>query len=94
MPDRFDVDPPPGPGSIALVTTATSKREGTALWSFREAGRIVVANMTFVEDIAVVHPASQDSEAKVYRGRSSLLLGLVGKVVWIGQSIPLKGKVG
>lgn len=92
-PDTFAINPPPARGSIALVTTNVARREGTALWCYKEAGKFTVANMTFVDDIAVVHPPQPDDDAQVFRGRSSVVLGLLGKVVWIGQTIAFKGNI-
>lgn len=93
IPDRFAIAPAPDRGTVALLDTRIAQREGPGLWCYRDAGRVTVAHMTFRDDLAVVHPANPADEALVYKGRSAVLLGLLGKVVWLGQLVPLKGKV-
>lgn len=94
LPERFVLSDPPNPGSLTLIDTRNLPREGTALWCFRDGIKITVAHLTFVDDLAVVHPASHDDDAQVYRGKSAVALGLLGRVVWLGEIIPLKGRVG
>ena len=94
IPDVLDVDHPRTDETVALLDTAPAARKGHQLWCFRESGLVRVAHMTFGGDITVISPASADDSPRIIKGAPEKELSMLGKVVWIGQSIPLKGKVG
>lgn len=93
VPDRVDVPQLPGAETVALLDTRLSNREGVGLWCLRDGGKIAVARMTFRGDQAVLHPAKPDGEARIVNATSALAVGLLGKVVWLGESIPFMGHV-
>lgn len=93
VPDRFAVPSPPEPDTVALLDTRLAARDGVGLWCHRDAGRVTVSYMTFRGDLSVIHPATPEAEALVFKNTSAVALGLIGKVVWMGQLVPLKGKV-
>lgn len=94
VPDRFDVSPAPPDEAVALLDTRVGDRAGAGLWCFRDAGRVIVARMTFKGNLAVIHPSEPEGEARILDATSSATMGLIGKVVWLGQVVPFKGKVG
>lgn len=93
LPDRYEISPHPGDEVVALIDTRIGTRSGPGLWCLREAGRVLVARMTFAGDQAVIHPTTPDGPARILDARSTTLMGLVGRVVWLGQIVPLKGKI-
>lgn len=92
-PDRFALPAPPRPDSIVLIDTRIGQRSGVGLWCFRDAGRMTVARVTFGGEMAVIHPVDPDDAARIVAVPSSTSLGLIGKVVWLGQIVPVKGSV-
>jgi hypothetical protein len=49
--------------------------------------------MTFQDDITIIHPANAAERPRVYDGKNKVPVTLQGKVVWMGQAIPLKGAI-
>lgn len=94
MPDVLDLDHTRIDETVALLDTAPAARKGHQLWCFRESGLVRVAHITFGGDITVISPASADESPRIIKGAPEKDLLMLGKVVWLGQSIPLKGKVG
>jgi hypothetical protein len=94
VPDVLEIEGVPSGTVIAVVDTRAGLRKGHGLWGYRRSGRAHVAHITFAEGVTVLHPSRPDSEPTILSGELSHALDLYGKVVWMGQSIPLKGKVG
>ncbi len=94
VPDSFAIPSAPDPDTVALLDTRLAGRDGPGLWCYRDAGRVTVAHMTFRGDLSVIHPATPEGAARILKDTSALALGLIGKVVWLGQVVPLKGTVG
>lgn len=94
MPDVLDVDHPRTEETVALLDTAPAARNGHQLWCFSESGLVRVAHMTFGGDITIISPGSSDESPRIIKGSVEKELLMLGRVVWLGQSIPLKGKVG
>jgi len=93
IPDRFAISPAPDADTVTVLDTRLAARDGVGLWCYRDAGRVTVSYMTFRGDLSVIHPATPEAEARAFKDTSALTLGLIGKVVWMGQLVPLKGKV-
>lgn len=94
LPDVVQLEGPSTADTVALLDTRVALRKGHGIWCFRSAGKLRVANLTFAGDVTVVHPTRSELEPEIIEGPISQALKLYGKVVWLGQSIPLKGKVG
>lgn len=94
LPDVVDLDGPAVDDTLALLDTRTALRKGHGLWCFRSAGKVRVANVTFSGSITVIHPASAALEPQIIDGPPGGALNVLGKVVWLGQSVPLRGRVG
>ena len=80
--------------SVALLDSRIGDRKGHNLWCYREAGRVHVAHITFTDQLAVIHPAEPGQPPAIIEEPVSRELRLLGKVVWLGQSVPFKGKIG
>jgi hypothetical protein len=94
LPDVFEIEGAIPKDGIAVIDSRAGLRKGHGLWSYRWSGREVVGHITFAGGVTVLHSASLQAEPTILEGAHSGKLELRGKVVWIGQSIPLKGKVG
>lgn len=92
-PDVVDIDHPRSEETVALLDTKPAARKGHELWCFSEAGAIRVAHLTFSGDLTVISPSSAEEPPRIIKGAPEKELTLLGRVVWIGQSIPLKGVV-
>lgn len=87
----------PGPhpdDTVALLDSRVGNRKGHNLWCFRQAGQVRVAHITFIDQLAVIHPAEQGHPPTIIEEPVSREIQLLGKVVWMGQSIPFKGRIG
>lgn len=93
-PDVVDISHARTEETVALIDTAPAARKGHELWCFREAGLVRVAHLTFIGDLTVINPSSTEDSPRIIKGPPERELSMLGKVVWLGQSIPLKGKVG
>ena len=92
-----DIIAGPGPRSadtVALIDTRIGDRKGADLWCFRDEGKTSVGRITFSGNLAAIHPVERDGEVRILEAPSAFALGLIGRVVWLGQIVPLKGKVG
>jgi hypothetical protein len=83
----------PAAETVALLDTRIGSRKGHGLWCFRDAGKATIAHMTFQGDITIIHPANVEDRPRIYDGKDKVPVTLQGKVVWMGQSVPLKGTV-
>ena len=79
--------------TLALLDVRGMLRKGHGVWCFRAAGKVRVANLTFAGSVTVVHTADSAAEPEILEGPIGQALKLYGRVVWLGQSIPLKGKI-
>lgn len=93
LPDEVELEGPAVQDTLALLDTRPSLRRGHGIWCFRSTGKVRVANVTFAGSVTVVHPAHSADEPLVIDGPPGIALSILGKVVWLGQSIPFKGKV-
>jgi len=93
LPDEVDIAGVPSEDVLAVVDTRSGLRKGHGLWCYRVPGLIRVAHLTFAGDVTVVHPSRPEMEPEIIEGPVSQVMSLYGKVVWLGQSIPFKGKV-
>lgn len=93
-PDHIDIECPSTGDVIALIDNRAGLRKGHGLWCFRQSGRSRIGHITFAGDVTVIHPAHAEAAPAILEGDITGTLSLYGKVVWLGQSIPLKGKVG
>lgn len=94
LPDRIDLAGVPAADTLAVVDARSGLRKGHGLWAYRSEGRIRVAHITFAGDVTVIHPARPQDEPRILEGSIGESIELFGKVVWMGQTVPLKGKVG
>jgi hypothetical protein len=79
---------------LALLDVRSSLQNGHDLWCYRMAGRVVVSYITFKGEVTVVHPAEPSAEPRIFQGPAAHAINILGKVVWLGESVPLRGKVG
>lgn len=94
LPDIVELEGPEVQDTLALLDTRHALRKGHGIWCFRSSGKIKVANVTFAGSVTVIHPAHSADEPQVIDGPPGGALSILGKVVWLGQSIPFRGKVG
>ena len=94
LPDEINIDGVPSQDVLAVVDTRAGLRKGHGLWCFRVPGKIRVAHLTFAGDVTVIHPSRPELEPEIIEGPISQALTIYGKVVWLGQTIPFKGRVG
>jgi hypothetical protein len=93
MPDIVELEGPMVQDTLALLDTRHALRKGHGVWCLRSSGKIKVANVTFAGSVTVVHTAHSADEPQVIDGPPGGALSILGKVVWLGQSIPFKGSV-
>lgn len=93
MPDIVELEGPTVQDTLALLDTRHALRKGHGVWCLRSSGKIKVANVTFAGSVTVVHKAHSADEPQVIDGPPGGALSILGKVVWLGQSIPFKGSV-
>jgi hypothetical protein len=94
LPDTVELEGPAVQDTLALLDTRSALRKGHGVWCFRSAGRVRVANVTFAGSVTVIHSVHSAHEPEIIEGPPGGALSVLGKVVWLGQSVPLKGKVG
>lgn len=92
-PDRVEVEGVPADNTLAVLDTRPGQRGGHGLWCYRGGGQVVVAHITFADGITIIHPARPERAPQVLDQKTSGSLTMLGKVVWLGQSVPLKGTV-
>lgn len=93
IPDEVRTEGPPTEDTVALLDTRVALRKGHGLFCCRLQGQVVVAHVTFAGSVTVIHPAHPDQEPVIFEGPLSGVLAPLGKVVWMGQSVPLRGVV-
>jgi hypothetical protein len=94
IPDRLSVPGPRPADAVALLDTRVADRKGVDLWCYSEAGRTTVGRITFKGNLAAIHPTERDGEVRILEAASAFALGLIGRVVWLGQIVPIQGTVG
>jgi hypothetical protein len=94
VPQKIDLLGLPFSDVVALIDTRIGARKGHGLWCFRDAGSVTIAHITFRGEITIIHPAHGQDEPRVYGQRAEVPITLQGRVVWMGQSVPLKGTIG
>ncbi|MCU0902402.1 MAG: hypothetical protein MUE83_00825 [Tabrizicola sp.] len=94
LPDEVRIEGPPTADTVALLDTRVALRKGHGIFCSRLRGQVIVSHMTFAGSVTVIHPAHSDQEPVIYEGSLSGVLALLGKVVWMGQSVPVRGRVG
>ncbi len=80
--------------AIALLDTRAALRKGHGVWCLRSAGRVQVCHVTFKGAVTVIHSGNADDGPHIIEGPAGGAITMLGKVVWLGQSIPFKGVVG
>jgi hypothetical protein len=93
-PDRISVPGPRPSDTVALLDTRTADRKGADLWCYRDAGKTAVGRITFKGSLAAIHPVERDGEVRILESASAFALGLIGRVVWLGQMVPVTGSIG
>jgi hypothetical protein len=94
LPDQVQLEGPPTDDTVALLDSRVSLRMGHGIWCFKSRGLVVVSRVTFAGTVTVIHPAHPEDEPTIFDVPLGNAMTLLGKVVWMGQSVPLKGKVG
>lgn len=94
LPDQVDIEGVPSQDILSVVDTRAGLQKGHGLWCYKLQGKTRVSHMTFAGDVTVIHPIRAELEPQIIEGPIGGAVTLYGKVVWLGQSIPLKGKVG
>jgi len=93
IPDRISVPGPRSSDTVALLDTRVADRKGANLWCYRDAGKTTVGRITFKDSLAAIHPAERDGEVRILESATAFALGLIGRVVWLGQTVPMMGQV-
>lgn len=94
IPDVIEVEASASENAVAVIDSRVGLRKGHALWCFREMGRVTIAHVTFRNTLTIIHPARVEDAPRVLDSPLPPSVTLLGKVVWMGQSVPLRGKVG
>jgi hypothetical protein len=92
-PDSVNLSSVPMAESLALLDTRVALRQGHGVWCLRVQGQVLVSRVTFKGSVTVVLPADADQEPLIIEGPSAGAVTILGKVVWLGQSIPFRGIV-
>jgi hypothetical protein len=93
MPDVVALADPGAEDTLALIDTRSALRKGHGLWCYRDAGRVQVSHLTFKGSVTIVHPVRPEDEPRIIEGPPGAGIAILGKVVWLGQSIPFRGSV-
>ena len=93
IPDRLSVPGPHSADTVALLDTRTADRRGADLWCYRDAGKTAIGRITFKGSLAAIHPVERDGEVRILEAATAFTVGLIGRVVWLGQTVPLHGTV-
>lgn len=93
LPQEVRLDGAPNGDTVALLDTRTSLRKGHGIWCYRTRAGSMVSRVTFAKSVIVIHAARPDDAPTVIEGPPGNSITLLGKVVWLGQSVPLKGKI-
>lgn len=94
IPDVISLPGPHPADTVALIDSRIGIRKGHNLWCFRHAGQSRVAHITFTDQLAVIHPTDAGQPPTIIEEPVTRELRLLGKVVWLGQSVPFKGRIG
>ena len=93
LPDVVDLDQSPVQDTLALLDTRAALRKGHGIWCFRSNGKVRVASVTFAGSVTVILPARHSEEPQIIDGPPGGAISVLGKVVWLGQSVPLRGRI-
>jgi hypothetical protein len=77
--------PPSKAGLVALVDQSAPRREGPALWCFREGGRVGLGRFQFEGGVTVLFAEEPDGKARILLGDDRAKITFLGRVVWSGQ---------
>jgi hypothetical protein len=91
--DVIELTSTPAKETVALLDTRIGNRKGHGLWCFRDSGKATIAHMTFQGDITIIYPANVEERPRIYEGKDKVPVTLQGKVVWMGQAVPLMGAI-
>lgn len=94
VPDAIEIDLATSSDSIALLDTRTAQRKGHDLWCYREAGRTIVSHITFSRTVTVIQAIQPGTAPRIIEGPPGGAVDLLGRVVWLGHALPLKGTIG
>lgn len=73
--------------TVAVLQTNAPRAGAGAVWCYRDGMDIGMARVGFVDGAAVIIPSSEASQALVIPKEPTPGLGLLGKVVWFGQTL-------
>lgn len=93
LPDRIEIDGVPVKDTITVLDTRPGLRKGHGLWCYRRSDLVSVSHVTFADAITIIHPAHQDQPPEILKDPTFLSMSILGKVVWLGQSLPVKGRI-
>lgn len=93
QPDAVEIEGVPVEDTLALLDNRAGLRTGHGLWCYRARGKIRVSHVTFSAQLIILHGARAEDRPQIIEPPASSQVGFLGKVVWLGQSIPLKGEV-
>lgn len=93
LPDQVDVDGFEALDTLALLDNRAGLRVGHGLWCYRLKGRVRVSHVTYSGQITVLHGARPEDDPVVVEGAAANQVAILGKVVWLGQSVPLRGRI-
>lgn len=93
IPDRVEIDGVPLVDVLAVVDNRAGLRKGHSLWCYRFEGRIWVSHVTFGDQLLILHPARPEDAPRIVTTEDISGPRMLGKVVWLGQSVPFKGQV-
>lgn len=93
QPDEISVEDRSAGDSLVLLDTRPVIRKGHGLWCYRAPGRISVSWVTFAGSVTVIQSSDPEQEPQIIDGPPGGAISILGKVVWMGQSLPVKGKI-
>lgn len=93
QPDEIAVEDRPPVDSLVLLDTRPVIRKGHGLWCYRTSGRVSVSWVTFAGSVTVIQSSDPEREPQIIDGPPGGAISILGKVVWIGQSLPVKGGI-
>ncbi|TAG18697.1 MAG: hypothetical protein EAZ40_11200 [Rhodobacterales bacterium] len=93
LPEVVEIEGMTSVDTLAVLDNRIGLRKGHGLWCYRAKGRVHVSHVTFSEGVTVLHGARPEDDPQIIHGFPDATIGILGKVVWLGQSIPFRGSV-
>lgn len=79
--------------AVALVDSSASRKDSHGLWCMKDKGQITVALVTFNDAAIIIHASDSLTPPRILTPQDLGVGSILGRVVWLGQTIPYKGSI-